>query len=135
MEPHDSSANYTFEPSNGRLLRHSSDPYRFVVQPSAESFELTIIENGKDSTILKFVSPKLPSPKLAVEKFSDSVSLTLTFSDERLKQLLPKDIRYAFRLEDELSKEMTVSMDAFDTMTVKPVRLNYRNEIYDIEVE
>ena len=135
IEPIDSSLEFKAFAQGAKLLKNSENKYRFILDPTDSVVTLTLIANSKDTIQKEFTSPVLPLPTLTKETSGDSILLSLNQDNIRLKELLPMDTRYGFEGPEGPLQTLTVPKGDIDLNDLKAIRLNYRNEVYPVNIK
>ena len=135
IEPIDSSLEFNAFAQGAKILKSSENKYRFILDPTDSVVTLTLITNSKDTIQTEFTSPVLPLPTLTKEASGDSILLSLNQDNKRLKELLPKDTRYGFEGPEGPLQIMKVPKVDIDPKDLKAIRLNYRNEVYPVNIK
>ncbi len=135
IEPMDSTLEFEVNAHGAHLMQSSDNKYKFLLDPTDSIVILTLVWNGKDAIRKRFISPYLPPPSLAKEVSEDSVRLSLTQTETRLRRLLPMDTRYGFNSQKGPSETILTSKDDLEINNLEAIRINYRNRIYPVEIK
>ncbi|WP_425391192.1 hypothetical protein [Ekhidna sp.] len=135
VEPKDSTINFDYFSTNSKLVRRRDSNLSIVLEATADPVEFYVISNKIDTTRILFKSPELPTPVLSKSFENDSVTLTLSFNNPRLKDILPNDTRFKFLITNQVFDTLRIDSIQLDTIQIQTVRANYMKKFYEIKLE
>lgn len=135
IEPVDSTSSFELLAEGARIMRHSTNSYKFILEPQQFNLKLDIVVNEIDTVSQQFISPKLPKPEVLTEVRLDSVYLSIMQSNTRLKDLLQKDCRYQFEQDGKRTTELVLGKTDISQAQYSIIRSNYVNNRFQVNME